>query len=202
MPFFTHGDTKNKLILLYILSKADAPLTHDQLYRIVDRTDSMTFFAFETILPELETDGFVASFVRPYGDCYGLTASGQESLALFSDSIPITLRDSIDRTVSDAKGSFLREKQTTSRLSGNERVGYTLELLVLSGEETVFCFTIWCGTGCSVGRKSFQGGKNGSFQTERTTTIGGYDYGGTAFGFGRCRKRKNARPDASDRVSD
>lgn len=142
MPFFTHGDTKNKLILLYILSKADAPLTHDQLYRIVDRTDSMTFFAFETILPELETDGFVASFVRPYGDCYGLTASGQESLALFSDSIPITLRDSIDRTVSDAKGSFLREKQTTSRLSGNERDGYTLELLVLSGEETVFGITL------------------------------------------------------------
>ena len=87
MPFFTHGDAKNKLVLLYILSKAGTPLTHDQLYRIVDRTDSMTFFAFETILPELETDGFLAAFVRPYGDCFGLTASGQESLALFADSI-------------------------------------------------------------------------------------------------------------------
>ena len=75
MPFFIHGDAKNKLIILYILSESKTPLTHDQVYRIVDRTDSMTYFSFETILPELEADGLVASFPRPFGVCYGLTAS-------------------------------------------------------------------------------------------------------------------------------
>ncbi len=142
MPFFTHGDTKNKLILLYILSASQTPLTHDQLYRVVDRTDSMTFFAFETILPELETDGFVASFVRPYGDCFALTERGQESVSLFCDSIPLSLRERIDKTVTESATSFLRETQTTSRLSGNEQDGYMLELLVLNGEETVFGVTL------------------------------------------------------------
>ena len=142
MPFFTHGETKDKLILLYILSAAETPLTHDQLYRVVDRTDSMTFFAFESVLPELEQDGHVAVFVRPYGECYGLTQSGQEAISLFSDSIPESLRQKIDRAVTETATAVLREMQTTSRLTGNERDGYSLELLVLSGEETVFGLTL------------------------------------------------------------
>lgn len=142
MPFFAHGDTKNKLLLLYILSVAETPLTHDQLYRVVDRTDSMTFFAFETALPELEAEGLVAAFVRPYGDCFGLTDGGQESVALFSDSIPASLREAIDRAVSETAPAVLREKQTTSRISGNERDGYSLELLVLNGEEVLFGVTL------------------------------------------------------------
>jgi len=142
MPFFTHGETRDKLILLYILSKADAPLTHDQIYRVVDRTDSMTYFAFEAVLPELEQDGHVAVFVRPYGECYGLTQSGQEALSLFADSLPLSLRQKLDSTVSETKSVVLREMQTTSRISGNEKDGYQLELLVLNGEETVFGLTL------------------------------------------------------------
>lgn len=142
MPFFIHGDTKNKLILLTVLAAAETPLTHDQLYRVVDRTDSMTYFAFETVLPELENEGLVAVFPRPYGDCYGLTNSGQEAVALFGDSIPETLRDKLHRAVSETAAVVRREKQTTSRITGNERDGYSLELLVLNGDETVFGVTL------------------------------------------------------------
>ena len=142
MPFFTHGDTKNKLILLYILACAKTPLTHDQLYRVVDRTDSMSYFAFETILPELEADGFLASFVRPFGDCYGLTDHGQDSVELFGDSIPSSVRERIQKIVTDSTFDFLREMQSASRLDGNEEDGYTLDLLVLNGEQTVFGITL------------------------------------------------------------
>ncbi len=142
MPFFTHGDTKNKLILLYILASAKIPLTHDQMYRVVDRTDSMSFFSFETILPELETDGYLASFVRPFGDCYGLTDHGMESVKLFKESIPASTRERIDKVVKESEFVFLREAQTTSRLSGNEEDGYSLELLVLNGEQTVLGITL------------------------------------------------------------
>ncbi len=138
MPFFTHGDTKNKLVLLYILSRSGTPLTHDQLYRVVDRTDSMTFFEFETLLPALENDGFTASFSRPFGDCYALTEAGQEQVALFSDTLPQTQRDKVDAVLRENASSFRRETQTTSRVSGNERDGYQVELLVLDGQETVF----------------------------------------------------------------
>lgn len=142
MPYFTHGDAKNKLIVLYILSESQTSLTHDQLYRIVDRTDSMTFFSFETILPELEADGLIVSFKRPYGACYGLTQSGQESLSMFLDSVPLSARKRISEAVAQSADLFLREMQTTSRLSGDDNKGYTLELLVLNGEDTVFGLTL------------------------------------------------------------
>ncbi len=142
MPFFTHGDTKNKLILLYILSEAGTPLTHAQLYRVVDRTDSMTYFDFEAVLPELESEGFVASFTRPFGDCYALSQSGQESASLFSDSIPLSQRERIRETLLALAPLVRKETQTTSRLTGNERDGYKLELLVLQGKETVFGVTL------------------------------------------------------------
>lgn len=142
MPFFTHGDTKNKLVLLYILFLGKAPLTHDQLYRVVDRTDSMTFFEFETLLPALESDGFVASFSRPFGDCYALTEAGQEQVQLFADTLPATQREKLAAVLAENAAGFRRETQTTARISGNERDGYRLELLVLDGKETVFCIQL------------------------------------------------------------
>ena len=108
----------------------------------MDRSDSMTFFSFETILPELETDGFVVSFVQPFGVCYELTESGQDSVSMFSDSIPQSLRERITEILSDSSLSFRRETQTTSRLTGDEQNGYHLELLVLDGGKTVFGITL------------------------------------------------------------
>ena len=53
-----------------------------------------------------------------------------------------TIAESTRKRVADAKEHFLREKQTTSRLLGNEQDGYSLELLVLEGEETIFGVTL------------------------------------------------------------
>ena len=47
-----------------------------------------------------------------------------------------------DKTIKESEFDFLRETQTTSRLNGNEEDGYSLELLVLNGEQTVFGITL------------------------------------------------------------
>ena len=57
MPYFTHGETKNKLILLYIADRAPAILTCAQLYRTAILNTEMEYFAFEEALGELSEDG-------------------------------------------------------------------------------------------------------------------------------------------------
>ena len=76
MPYFTHGETKYKLILLYIAERAGTLVTREQLYRTAILNSEMEYFAFEEALGELLEDGLLTEvpkgalkFLSPSGRC-------------------------------------------------------------------------------------------------------------------------------------
>ncbi|MBR3129648.1 MAG: DUF4364 family protein, partial [Clostridia bacterium] len=77
MPYFTHGETKYKLIILYIAERAGALLSGDQLYRTAILNSGMDYFTFWNVIGELEEDDMLAAVKKPYGDCYGITDAGR-----------------------------------------------------------------------------------------------------------------------------
>ena len=83
MPYFTHGETKNKLILLYAADHAAALPTREQLYRTAILNSEMEYFAFEEALGELLEDGLLTEVPKPFGAGLGLTDLGREALSLF-----------------------------------------------------------------------------------------------------------------------
>ncbi len=142
MPYFTHGDTKSKLLLLTILQLADTPLTHEQLYRTSFSNDCMDYFTFETVLPELEEDGFLAAFPRSFGACYGLTDAGRDALKMFADSIPHSQREKLSAYLSLHRDEFLREAQVSSSMAPDGLGGYSLRLSVQENEQVIFGITL------------------------------------------------------------
>ena len=88
MPYFTHGETKYKLMLLYIVSHAGPLITSDQLYRTAILNSAMDFFSFQNAVNELEEDGMLAAVRKPYGACFGITDAGRDALGMFEKTVP------------------------------------------------------------------------------------------------------------------
>ena len=131
MPYFTHGETKNKLILLYIAARADAIPTRTQLYRTAILNSEMEYFAFEEALGELLEDGLLTEVPKAFGSCLGVTDSGREALQMFEKSIPQDERRKLDEYLTAHRNEFLHETQVSSRI---EKTGSGVMLHLLLSE--------------------------------------------------------------------
>ena len=121
MPYFTHGETKNKLILLYIADRAGAIPTRAQLYRTAILNSDMEYFAFEEALGALLEDGLVA--------------------AMFEKSVPENERRKLDEYLDTHRGDFLRETQISSRIEKGES-GVTLHLYITEADRTILAVSL------------------------------------------------------------
>lgn len=141
MPYFTHGETKNKLILLYIVDRAASIPTRTQLYRTAILNSSMEYFAFEEALGELLEDGLVAEVPKAYGACLGATDLGREALQMFEKSIPQDERRKLDAYLDTHRNDFVRETQIASRIEKTD-AGVTLQLLLTEADRVILSVSL------------------------------------------------------------
>ena len=138
MPYFTHGDTKYKLILLYIADRAGTLLTGDQLYRTAILNSAMDYFAFWNAIRELEEDGMLTEVRKPFGDCYGITDAGRDALSMFEKSVPENERKKLDAYLTENRLAFVRETELSSRIERHPNGTATLHLFVMERDRAVF----------------------------------------------------------------
>lgn len=141
MPYFTHGETKNKLILLYVADRAGSIPTRAQLYRTAILNSDMEYFAFEEALGELLEDGLLTEVPKAYGDCLGVTDSGREALAMFEKSIPQDERRKLDAYLDAHRGDFTRETQIASRIEKTDS-GVTLRLMLTESDRVILSLSL------------------------------------------------------------
>ncbi len=136
MPYFTHGETKNKLILLYIAEHACAVPTREQLYRTAILNSQMEYFSFEEALGELLEDRLLTEVPKPFGDCLGVTDLGREALSMFGKSVPQDERRKIDAYLETHRREFLHETQISSHIEKSES-GVILHLLLTEADRVM-----------------------------------------------------------------
>lgn len=141
MPYFSHGETKNKLVVLYILERAGSLLTREQLYRTAILNSEMEYFAFEQAVTELEEDGMLAEVRRAFGECLGLTDAGREALTLFEKSVPADERRKLDAYLDEHRGAFARETEVSSRVEQGAN-GCTLHLFISERDRVIFSVSL------------------------------------------------------------
>lgn len=142
MPYFTHGDVRNKLIVLHVLDRLKQPFSKAHLYRIVYDTGCMTFFDFESILQALENDGLIVSVPKPYGECFAPTQLGRESREMFDETIPFSQRESLDAYIEANMNTFIQERTTFSSLEKAKNGGYSVQLSIMERDEIFFGITL------------------------------------------------------------
>ncbi len=141
MPYFTHGETKNKLLLLFISDGAGALLTREQLYRTAILNSEMEYFAFTDALEELLEDGLLTEVPKAYGTGFGMTDLGREALSMFEKSIPTDERRKISDYLDAHRTEFRRETQVTSRIEKTD-AGVNLHLLLTEADRVILSVTL------------------------------------------------------------
>ena len=141
MPYFTHGETKYKLILLYIAAHADAIPTRAQLYRTAILNSEMEYFAFEEALGELIEDGLLTEVPKAFGDCLGVTDLGREALSMFEKSIPQDERRKLDAYLEAHRTDFLHETQISSRIEKSDN-GVMLHLFITEADRVILSVSL------------------------------------------------------------
>lgn len=95
MAYFSKGETKQKLMLLFFLREIDYEITSNELFRVFAEQGWMEYFDFQLALTELEEDAYVAALPCAYGQGYRITPHGENTLSLFEEELPHSLRDSL-----------------------------------------------------------------------------------------------------------
>ena len=130
MPIFAKGETKDKLTILYFTRAADLDLTREQLYRVMVENDCMSYFAFQTALAEMEEDGLIAAIPRTVGQGYRVSARGADTLAMFEESLPFSLRERLAAYAAQHRADLEKETQVVSSMRELEGGAYEVELRV------------------------------------------------------------------------
>ena len=76
---------ENKVLILYVLEKANKALTNDVLYKIVLAAVNMNYFYFQQFLLDLINVGYIFSFQKEEQTLYSITDSGKRTLDLTLD---------------------------------------------------------------------------------------------------------------------
>ncbi len=167
MPIFSQGLTRNKLLLLYLLQSTPYTLTERQLYTVLFDTDSMSYFDFCEAVAQLREDGYVSTDDGLSGMTYRLTADGTETLALFVESVPLSLREKVSAYEEQNRDALRSASQYLSRMQETADGGYAVQLLAVENERILFCLELSAATRdhATRMRRNWSGACPGLYQT-------------------------------------
>lgn len=111
MPFFASGEARERLIVLFLLKSLDMELTRTQLATLSVSNDILPWFDLQSAVAELETQGLIAAIPRPFGQGYRITPEGEETLDMFLESLPASLRARIETVVEENRDVIRKETQ-------------------------------------------------------------------------------------------
>lgn len=107
--------TESKLMIMRALTYME-PLDENQLTEFFAELSLMTFFEIKEALTELQESGLIDTVRGELApEAYMLTARGREIYGMFSNSVPLPLRDRVDALLPEWRRRFRRREQVRTR---------------------------------------------------------------------------------------
>lgn len=137
MSYFSDSFTKNKLIILYVLRELGAELTREQLTTLSGERELMPYFDLQNAISELEEEGLLAAVPRVFGQAYSLTSRGRETIDMFAERLPLSLREELQEYVALSGDKVLRSAQYSSGMEKLPSGAYQITLKALEGDNEI-----------------------------------------------------------------
>ena len=129
---------ENKVLILYVLEKANKALTNDVLYKIVLESVNMNYFYFQQFTLDLINVGYIYTFQKEDQTLYTITDSGKRTLDLTLDLLPGIIKLQADTKLKPILDSSEEEKSIVAE--------YTIVCKVVDNNETVFEIKTFAGS--------------------------------------------------------
>lgn len=98
MKINTDSDTlaENKVLILYILSNVNKPISNETLYGLITNSIDLNYFYFQQFLLDLISAKYIISYQKEEQTVYEITESGLSTLELTLDILPGIVKLKID----------------------------------------------------------------------------------------------------------
>lgn len=103
-----------KLMILYMLGKADYPITNARISDFMILNDYASYFSLQKVLAELTEQKLIQSETIRNSSFFELTEDGREMLSYFEDNINRTIREDIDLFLAENQTEIIRETTATA----------------------------------------------------------------------------------------
>jgi predicted transcriptional regulator len=137
---------ENKVLILYVLEKANKALTNDVLYKIVLAAVNMNYFYFQQFLLDLINVGYIFSFQKEEQTLYSITDSGKRTLDLTLDLLPGIIKLQADTNLKPILDSSEEEQSIVAEYTPLNENHYTIICKVVDNNETVFEIKTFAGS--------------------------------------------------------
>ena len=137
---------ENKVLILYVLEKANKALTNDVLYKIVLESVNMNYFYFQQFTLDLINVGYIYTFQKEDQTLYTITDSGKRTLDLTLDLLPGIIKLQADTKLKPILDSSEEEKSIVAEYTPLSENHYTIVCKVVDNNETVFEIKTFAGS--------------------------------------------------------
>lgn len=130
----TDASTLYKLMVLYMLSKVNFPLSNNQISEFMLEHQYTTYFTLQEIINDLAENGFIQVLNYRNSTQYKLTKEGEDTIAFFANKISQAIRDDIDKHLKENKYDLKCEVGTTSDYYRSTNGDYIVHCQVKEGD--------------------------------------------------------------------
>lgn len=116
---------ENKLIIMYLLNKANCTLTNLQMLRLLYDFEDFNYYYFQHLLSELVSQEYVANYQQGEEWLYEITPQGVEILELTENILPGIVKHKLNVITKDLLQSVKNEVAVTAEyipVSANEHI--------------------------------------------------------------------------------
>ena len=129
---------ENKVLILYVLSRVDKPITNDTLYTILSSAIDLNYFYFEQFLLDLINVKYVICYEKETQNVYEITETGRNTLDLTLDILPGIIKLKVDTNFKSKIESFENEESIVAEFTPKSENEYDVECRIIDQGEVVF----------------------------------------------------------------
>ena len=127
---FIHDMMDVKVLILFVVSRSNYPMTVQQIYELCYQDDCLSYFDVCTAIPEMVASGHLEVVD---GECYTVTEKGRRDGELTADSIAFTVKQRAENAVAGFNRQLRRSSYVKSRVIPREN-GESSVILTLDDE--------------------------------------------------------------------
>jgi len=120
---FIHDMMDVKVLILYVMSRVNYPVTVQQIYELCYQDECLSYFDVCTAVPEMVNSRHLLELEN---DCYEITEKGKADGALTQDSIAFTVRQRAENAVARFNRQIRRSSFVKTQVIGRENGDFSV----------------------------------------------------------------------------
>ena len=137
---------ENKLMILYLLNKAECTLTNLQIQRLLYDIDNFNYYYFQHLLSELVSQEYIANYKQEEEWLYEITTQGKEVLELTDSILPGITKHKLDVLIKENLANVKNEVAITAEFIPENDNDYTTICKITESHKVLFEIKVYCAS--------------------------------------------------------